>query len=381
MRLGNASDWITAGKAMNFGLDEVQNTVRGGTIQEIKKKQTKAYATAVLNLMNGPDKVTANSLMQLAEKFELDPVEASGVLDVIMGFKEKMAENKRKKQQRSVMDTMEIGEGGPTKKQGMEAFIRGGVTFPKHLMEEELTDYERYKQKLDIAYSEGRITKLQRDEGERKLKAQRAATTFETSQKIRENKIEKYENEVAGRPDAAAAATKKAEREEEKFGMAKTRERRTLSKNIESAVGRLMDDKFTVPSNERAMRIAAVNSRAYELATDDKNPMPYIKAVEKSFGEFVQKGLVSETPGFKKGMVYGDNIEQIAAHVKKMVAAKMPPEKIVSILIKNGVQKEAAVKLVQKFAAPQARGIPTSQPASVLDNTTEGSWRKFAPKF
>jgi len=91
MRLGDAGDWITAGRAMDYGVENLQNTIRGGTLQQIKQKQTKAYATSVLNLLGSGEPVTADSLMRLAEKFELDPVEASGVLNVVMGFKDQMS--------------------------------------------------------------------------------------------------------------------------------------------------------------------------------------------------------------------------------------------------------------------------------------------------
>jgi hypothetical protein len=75
-------------------------------------------------------------------------------------------------------------------------------------------------------------------------------------------------------------------------------------------------------------------------------------------------------------MVYGNNIEQIAVHVEKMVASKMSPEEIVSVLIKNGVQKDTAVKLVQqKFARSQTRGIPAS-PQS-LTNDPRKEWEKY----
>jgi hypothetical protein len=96
MRLGSAGDWITASRAMGAGVEGIQDTIRGGTLQQIKRKQVKAYSAAVLNLMNGPEKITANGLMQLAEKFELDPIEASGVLDLIMGWQKKKRDMDRK---------------------------------------------------------------------------------------------------------------------------------------------------------------------------------------------------------------------------------------------------------------------------------------------
>ena len=91
MNLGTPSEWGMAGQAFTRGVDEVGNLVRGGTIQEIKTKQVKAFAKAVMGLMGQSDmKPTPQDLFTLAEQYELDPYEASGVLDVIMGFQEKM---------------------------------------------------------------------------------------------------------------------------------------------------------------------------------------------------------------------------------------------------------------------------------------------------
>uniref|UniRef100_A0A6H1ZF95 Uncharacterized protein n=1 Tax=viral metagenome TaxID=1070528 RepID=A0A6H1ZF95_9ZZZZ len=91
MNLGTPSEWGMAGQVFTRGVDEVGNLVRGGTIQEIKTKQVKAFAKAVMGLMGQSDmKPTPQDLFTLAEQFELDPYEASGVLDVIMGFQDKM---------------------------------------------------------------------------------------------------------------------------------------------------------------------------------------------------------------------------------------------------------------------------------------------------
>lgn len=100
MRLGSAGEWSLASQLMGRGIDEAKNTIRGGTIQEIKTRNLKKYAADILTLMrmNDPRAITPEILMSHAEKYDLDPVEASGILDVIMGFQEKMGARKQKQE-------------------------------------------------------------------------------------------------------------------------------------------------------------------------------------------------------------------------------------------------------------------------------------------
>jgi len=92
MRLGSAGEWGAASQLMDRGVNEVGNLTRGGTIQEIKTQNIKKFATDILTLMQqgDPEAITPEILIQYAEQYDLDPVEASGVLNVIMGFQDKM---------------------------------------------------------------------------------------------------------------------------------------------------------------------------------------------------------------------------------------------------------------------------------------------------
>jgi len=100
MRLGSAGEWGAASQLMDRGVNEVGNLARGGTIQEIKTQNIKKFATDILTLMQqgDPEAITPEFLMERAEMYDLDPVEASGALNLIMGFKDKMKGRAEKQQ-------------------------------------------------------------------------------------------------------------------------------------------------------------------------------------------------------------------------------------------------------------------------------------------
>jgi len=377
---------MTAGKAMNYGLDEMQNTIRGGTIQQIKEKNMRAFMGDVINMMDNNKQPTMMELEKKAGQYDLSALEVIGVLEGVMKWRDMRQarmdsrierEDKARivkgldKPQRKRYELAQIGLK-PEEQPSIDDVIAKNLFDNGIIMRGNRVFTKNEKGGWALKEKDPKITHILKvdDDGtghftgfidgefspEHSFKRPNIGkTTAKPEPKgpkvvdyVNGRKVTRVGGEVTvdEQIDPAEVASQ---------GLAQDRAKRAINSQVRSLVNDLTKDPLGLPPPDSAAVISKMNVRATELA---EKGMSVMQAVDRAFQESRQQDLIQDIPKYNKGW-FSDNVDLIADHVRKLASTGVQREDIIKELIAKKIPEKVVMKIVNDIL-PKTKGIPTS---------------------